>query len=171
MSLDKCARLLSGAASRISRFLQFIGGITLVLLMLLTAADVSMRYFLNRPISGAYELSMFMMSIVVAFSIGYCASRNEHVKVEILVGVFAPRTRAAIESVTWFLSTAVLALVAWQSALYSVSVFHDGATSPDLLIPTYPFMGVTALGTAVLCIVFLGQFLDSLARALKGRDQ
>ena len=171
MSLDKAARLLDRAASRISGFLHAMGGITLVLLMLLTAADVGMRYFLNRPISGAYELSMFMMAIVVAFGIGYCATRDEHVKVRILVDALSPRVRAVIDSITWFLSMFFLALVAWQSALYSKTVFHDGVTSPDLLIPTFPFMGVVAVGSAVLCIVFLAQFIDALSRSLTGESK
>ena len=168
MSLDNTARLLERAAGRISGFLHAIGGITLVLLMLLTAADVGMRYFLNRPISGAYELSMFMMAIVVAFGIGACATRDEHVKVEILVGALSPRAQAVAESVTWFLSTVFLALVTWQSALYSNTVFHDGTTSPDLLVPTFPFIGLIAVGAAVVCIVFLAQFLSALSRALGG---
>jgi len=168
MSLDNTARLLERAASRISVFLHAIGGITLVLLMLLTAADVGMRYLLNRPISGAYELSMFMMAIVVAFGVGYCATRNDHVKVEILVGALSPRARAVVESVTWFLSMVFLALVTWQSALYSTTVYHDGTTSPDLLVPTFPFIGVIAVGAAVVSLVFLAQFLDAVSRALKG---
>jgi len=171
MPLDKAARLLDRAASRISGFLHAIGGIALVLLMLLTAADVGMRYFLNRPISGAYELSMFMMAIIVAFGIGYCATRDEHVKVEILVGALPPRARAVVDSITWFLSMVLLALVTWQAALYSKTVFHDGTTSPDLLIPTFPFMGVVAVGSAVLCIVFLAQFIDALSRSLTGESK
>lgn len=167
MSSGTIARLLDRAARRISAFLHAIGSLTLILLMLLTAADVGMRYFLNRPVSGAYELSMFMMAVIVAAGIGYCASKDDHVKVDILVGTLPARARAAVDSVTWFLSTVFLALIAWQSALYSKTVYEDGTTSPDLLIPTYPFMGVVAVGTAVLCIVFLAQFLDALSRTLK----
>lgn len=168
MSLVKAAELFHRASCRISAFLHAIGGITLVLLMLLTGADVAMRYFLNRPISGAYELSNFMMAVIVAFGIGYCASKNEHVKVELLVGALPARAQAVIESATWFLSMVFLALITWQSALYSKDVFYDGATSPDLLIPTFPFIGVVCVGSAVLCLVFLAQFLDALSRALKG---
>jgi TRAP-type C4-dicarboxylate transport system permease small subunit len=168
LGLDKLARLLDRAARRISALLHAVGGLTLVLLMLVTAADVAMRYLANRPISGAYELSMFMMAIVVACGIGYCASRNEHVKVELLVGALPQRAQAVVGSMTWFLSTAFVALVTWQSAVYSNNVFHDGTTSPDLLIPNFPFIGAVALGSAVLCIVFLAQFLDALARALQG---
>jgi TRAP-type C4-dicarboxylate transport system permease small subunit len=168
MGLDKMARLLEKAGYRTSAFLNVIGAITLALLMLLTAADVAMRDVLNRPISGAYEISMFMMAIVVACGIGYCASRDEHVKVELLVGALPARAQAAIASLTWFLSAVFLGLMTWQCALYSIAVFHDGTTTPDLLIPTYPFIAIVAVGSAVLCVVFSAQFLDALSRALKG---
>ena len=168
MSLDKTARFLEKAGHRTSLFLNAIGAITLGLLMLLTAADVAMRDILNRPISGAYEISMFMMAIVVACGIGYCASRDEHVKVELMVSALPTRAQAVIATLTWFLSAVFLALITWQCALYSTTVFRDGTTTPDLQIPTYPFIAIVALGSGVLCLVFLAQFLDALSRALKG---
>ena len=56
----------------------------LLVMVLLTAADVGLRSFFNRPITSSYELSEILMGIFSPIALLYCAYTNSHVCVDIL---------------------------------------------------------------------------------------
>ena len=53
---------------RSSKFLNIVGGITLVLMMLLTVTDVVLRFF-GKPITGTYELMGYCGALVIGFAL------------------------------------------------------------------------------------------------------
>ena len=57
----------------LSRGLNIVGVSTLMVMMVLTVADVSLRYLINQPIPGAFELTEFLLVILASFGL---AARN-----------------------------------------------------------------------------------------------
>ena len=57
----------------------YIAGAALVALMLLTTADVAGRYFFNSPIDGVFDLTHFVVAIMVFLGLSYCGFRGAHV--------------------------------------------------------------------------------------------
>lgn len=60
----------------LSRLLNYIGMGAVVVIMLLTVADVLMRSLFNKPITGTEELTEYLMVAVVYFGLALCARRN-----------------------------------------------------------------------------------------------
>ena len=68
----------------ISKILNFIAGITLTLMMLLTVADVSLRAA-GHPIIGTYEIVALSLAIVIGFGIPKVSLDKGHVYMEFLL--------------------------------------------------------------------------------------
>jgi TRAP-type C4-dicarboxylate transport system permease small subunit len=135
--------------------------------MFLTAADVVLRYAFNRPIVGSYDLTEYMMAIMVSFGLAYCAFLKGHVRIDLLVGHLPPRFQAGIDSVTGLLGFLLFCLITWQSFVYMQLLSASGLESTVLLIPRYPFAGLVCLGSAFMTLILLSDFLESLAAAVK----
>jgi TRAP-type C4-dicarboxylate transport system permease small subunit len=166
MWLTKTADRLNKINRPIVHFLKNIAMGILASMMFLTATDVILRYLFNRPLTGAYELIEFMMSILVSFGIAYCAIEGGHVSVDLVVSLFSKRTQAIIGSITSLLSAGLFLLITWQNVLYIGENFHSRLESAVLLIPVYPFIGAVAIGSAALCLVLLMDFFHHLSEAV-----
>ena len=138
----------------------------LALMMLLTVADVTLRYFFNKPILGSYELTELMMAVLAAFTIGYAATLKAHVNVDLLVTRLPERFQAVIAIFTNLICVVFFALMLWRN-IYQSSVLREAnSASPALSIPIFPFFFIMGIGFGILSLVFLLHLLESLAKAL-----
>ena len=114
------------------------GGAVLLMQVLLTALDVSFRFFFDSPIAASYELSEIGMGIIAPVACLYCAFKNEHVSVDIIYD----RLPAAGQAFSRILSNIIVlvfaVLLTWQSWYQILEVKEMGVTSPMLGIPMWP---------------------------------
>lgn len=167
MWLSKAAYLLSKVVNPASRAINSVGVGVLALMMLLTAMDVSLRYLFNRPIPGSFELTAFMMAIVVSFGLAYTAVVRGHVNVELVVSRLPQRAQAVINSITGLISLGLFSLITWQCIMQAKTLFLGKLASEVLYIPVFPFLLVTGFGFAVLGLAFLVNLLNSVTQAVK----
>ncbi|MBW1911806.1 MAG: TRAP transporter large permease subunit [Deltaproteobacteria bacterium] len=153
---------------RICNAVNGAGASILVVMMLLTVVDVFGRYFLNRPVLGAYELTQFMVVIVVFFGMAYTAMKRGHVSLDLLLEKFPNRVRGFIETITNILSLSLFALIAWQSVLQANILRLKGEVSESLLVPVYPLLWIIAFGSVLLCVVILLDIRASLVKMAAG---
>jgi TRAP-type C4-dicarboxylate transport system permease small subunit len=144
------------------RIISSIAAAILVAMMLLTAMDVLLRYFFNRPIGGAMEITEYMMVILVSLGLAYCGFVKGHVSVEVLTSRFSPKGQSILNCITYFLSFGFFSLITWQSIKYIRLMFESNLVSAVLHIPTFPFIAMLSLGSFVFSLVLLADFLDYL---------
>lgn len=166
MWLNKLASVISRVAGKVSLVLHGIAMTVLVVMMLLTATDVILRKAVNRPIIGSFELTEFMMSVVVSFGLAYCCVLGRNVVIDLVVGRFAKRTQIFFDVVVSFIGFILICLIAWQSAEQSAILFNSKLTSGVLLIPVFPFPAFVAFGLALLAVALLANFLESLLKVV-----
>ena len=77
----------------LAKKLYWVAGTAIVAMMLLTCADVVLRYF-RRPIPGTYELVCFLGAAAVAFAMAYTSVEKGHVSVRFVVDLFHIKFRA-----------------------------------------------------------------------------
>ncbi len=167
MWLSKIADSLNRFIHPAARLLHSAGVSVLAILMVLTASDVTLRYVFNRPIVGSYDLTEYMMAIVVSFGLAYCAFFKGHVRVDLIISHFPQRLQATIDSITGLFGVILFSLITWQSFEYMALLFDSGLKSTVLLIPRFPFAGLVCLGSAFLAIVLLANFLEFLSQAVR----
>jgi len=167
MWLSKAADSLNKLAHPAARVLHSVGVSVLAALMVLTASDVTLRYVFNRPIIGSYDLTEYMMAVVVSFGLAYCALLKGHVRVDLVVSHLPQRVQVTIDSITGLLSLFLFSIITWQSFVYMKLLFDSGLESTVLHIPRFPFAALVGLGSAFLTIVLLGNFLEFLSKAVR----
>jgi TRAP-type C4-dicarboxylate transport system permease small subunit len=160
--LGKAADLLNRVARPISEWLHIVGVSIIAVMMFLTAGDVTGRYVFSRPITGAFDITQYMMAIVFAFTVSYCAITKGHVSVDFVVDRLSTKVRAIINCITTPLALVLFAFVTWQNILYIKVQFDTNIASAVLLIPRFPFVALLAIGFACLTLVLLAGFLTAI---------
>ena len=150
-------------ATDLARKLYWVAGAAIVAMMLLTCADVILRYF-RRPIPGTYELVCFFGAVAVAFAMAHTSVERGHVAVSIVVQLFPKKIQDLIESITNSLGFVLFALIAWQSMIYANDLHAYGEVSLTLQLPFYPFVYGIGFSAAAVCLVLLSDLFKSLMK-------
>jgi TRAP-type transport system small permease protein len=165
--LDRIGRLLEKGIFSLSRGLHRIGEVILVLMVLLTVSDVFLRYLFHRPILGSWEVTEYMMAVLVFACVGYTMVERGHVVVDLVITRLPPRVRALVECITSLVAFVFFAIVTWRNVLQAGVALRRSDVSAELFIPKSPFILFVAVGIGVLSLVLFAQFLESLAKAVK----
>jgi len=160
----KINNILRNVVYPLSRIINIFGSIILLGMMFITMVDVILRYLLNYPIPGAYELVQLMLVLVVFFGLAYTATQKGHIVVEILFLVLPKTVQAIIAIMTSILGIGIF-IVAVVSVVQLINVHVDShAVSGVLEIPLYPISIAVAFGIALLCLVLLTEMIDLLTK-------
>jgi len=136
----------------ISRILNIVGGVFLMIMMVLTVANIISRA-VYVPILGTPEIVGYALVIVVGFGLAYTALDDGHVTVELLVSRFSQRVQTIINIVISLLGIGVFAVIAWQSAMYGWKQTLLGEYAAVLKFPIPPLRYIFVFGCIVLCLV------------------
>lgn len=143
-----------------------VGVFILAFMMFLTATDVILRYFFNRPILGSYEISEFMMAALAAVTIGYAAKIDAHVNVDLISSRLPATIQRTLRVFTNLICVVFFGLMSWRN-FYQSKVLHDArSVSASLSIPESPFVLILAIGFGVTALVFFLKLLESIGKAL-----
>ena len=137
-----------------SRFLHGIAGVSLVCLMLLTCADVLLRFF-RHPIPGTYELVGFAAALAIGFALPYTSWLRGHVYVDSLVGWLPKAVRVVFHVATRLLAAGLFALLGWNLVRFGLDLRASGEVSPTLELKYYPVVLGVALASFVEVAVLL----------------
>lgn len=151
-----------------SRFFNWLAAGAVALMMMLTCADVFLRY-LRRPIPGTYEMVGLLGAVFISFSLAQTSLEKGHIAVDFLVQKLSARTQTAIECGNALISAGLFAMICWQSALYARSLQALKEVSLTLQMPIYPFVYGISIGCGMLCLVLLMRFLIT-ATEIAGRS-
>jgi TRAP-type C4-dicarboxylate transport system permease small subunit len=139
----------------------FVGMFLAIPLMLLTVGDVMGRSFFNKPIPGTFELSEYMLAVIVLLGAAYTQQVKGHVGVDFLTSRYSAKTQAVLQAVTTLAGLLIIAILAWQGYLEGI---HEKAVSDQLRVPQWPFKLLVAVGGLLLWLELL---LDFISSALK----
>jgi TRAP-type transport system small permease protein len=155
-----------------------IGATALAIMMFLTVFDVLGRAIggINwvhnittffKPIDGTTEITEFLMSILVVFGLGYMALHKGHIRVDLVLQYTSKKLTQWIDVYTFFFSSALYILITWQCWYNVTSKFNSGLTSATLLIPLYPFIFITMIGSGICALVLIRDFLKAVDEVKK----
>lgn len=119
----------------------FVAVLVLVLLMIITALDVSMRATLKLPIYGSVEIVTHLMVFLVFLGIPWYAYKNEHIQVD-LIGAWVKKSRKralVFGSLNYILMMLFSLAIVWQSIEYGMQLQETYLATMTLRIPRYPF--------------------------------
>ncbi|MDX1375817.1 MAG: TRAP transporter small permease [Burkholderiales bacterium] len=147
-----------------------IVALDLAAMMVLTFLDVSGRKLIASPIYGAYEVTEFMMGVLIFCALPLVTAREGHVTIDIM-DHFVPRgamtgQRIAIN----LISAAVLGVITWQLWVLSESHLHTNEVTMTLHIPHGPFTRAFSVLAGLATLACLAVAWDYVRGARVARD-
>ena len=162
MKLGKWLNQLDKFTKGFSRSLEWVGVIGILAMFLVNFIDVIGAKLFLWPLPGAPEVIGFSQILAIAPAIAFTLILGRHIRVEFILDRFPKRFRAAISSLSSFLSLILFVLIIWQSSLYGVSLQKAGEMGSTSYVPFYPFAHVIGLCCIPVCLAFLIEVLKSL---------
>lgn len=154
----KLVKIIKG----LSKGTNYLTMIAIVILMLLTVAEVLLRTTINQPILGVTELSEMMMAVLL-LGMAWCALEGKNIKVDVVMDKFPLFIQRVVDTLTLLASLVICAIIAWRG--YSASLFSKqfGVTYSLLKVPQFPFYWVLAFSFIVLCLAILVLMIETIA--------
>jgi TRAP-type C4-dicarboxylate transport system permease small subunit len=146
-----------GATLALSKVMDAIAGTVLVLIMLLTSADVVLRY-MGRPIPGTYDMVTLAAAFVIGFAIPRTSWDRAHVTVDLLVD-HIPRQRGAFHVVTRLFGLFFFSMLGWNLVKTGISFVRTGDSTQTLSLPFYPVCFALGVCAFVECIVLVSDLV------------
>jgi TRAP-type C4-dicarboxylate transport system permease small subunit len=153
---------MSGIERLVSRVSLLLAGACLVLMSLLTVADVVGRAF-GAPVAAATELTEILMVVTIFCALPVVTRRYEHISIEILDAVLPGMARRLATICTGILGAICLSLAAWRVWELAKRAHAGGDYTAYLEMPLAPIIAFIAL----MCLVLAGAFLMTAIRPPK----
>jgi len=148
--------------------LSYLGAVALFIMMLLTAADVAGRYLFNKPILGAFELTEFLVLILIFSFLAHAQAEKTHVSVDLLVGRLPKIWRTVIGFFNHAVCLALMGLFVWMTTIRAMELKEYAEASSNLGIPKYPFASFVVIGFAVLGLEYVRDLIKMANANKKG---
>ena len=160
---------------RLAEYMSITAGAAIIIMMLLSTADVLLRLggplyskykyeFLSfiQPIPGTYELVSFLGTVAAAFAIAHTSIKGGHVSVSLVTQLLAKKARTVIQIITNTLALLFFGLLAWRSILYAEELKRFGEVSMTLRLPYYPFVYGVAFASLIMGVVLITYIINGI---------
>ena len=151
----------------VSRKLNALSGVIVLILMALTTLDVIARYFFNSPIRGTYDASGLMALVIISFALAQTQLEKGHISITILTEIMPRRINCAVQAFIAFICLCASGVVSWQSWVYGISLAKVGEASQTDKIPFAPFSFIISIGFMVLCLILLLNTIENAKEGLR----
>ncbi len=138
-----------------------LGGCFLVIMIVLTCANIFLRQF-GLPIRGTFELMGFMGALIFALSLGYSSEKKEHIYVNILFHRLPIAFQRGAKLLSGLISLLFFGLLSFQLVKNGLNLKAVEEVSETLRVPYYPVVIVVALGTGFLSLQFIFELASTL---------
>jgi TRAP-type transport system small permease protein len=155
----------------LSNKLSYLGALALMVMMLLTSADVAGRYLFNKPITGAFELTEFLVLILIFSFLAPTQAKKTHVGVDLLVGRLPEKWQTIIGIFNHAVCLVLMGLFVWMTTMRAIELKEYVEASPNLGIPKYPFAIFVVIGFAVLALEYVRDLIRMAIVKKKGMQR
>jgi TRAP-type transport system small permease protein len=141
---------------------EIAGSVLLGGIIILIFVNVIFRYLFNQPLDFSQEMVEVILSLIAFWGIAICTSKKGHVAIDVIVKKFSHKIREIIDSVIYFLTTALFGIMTWRFFNYALN--NQESVTVILRLPKYIFIIVIGLTSIIITLLFLSQFIQILKR-------
>lgn len=147
--------------ARLERVLATVG---LVIIGLISLANVVVRYFTNASFAFTEEISVFLLVILTFAGASVAMRSNRHIRIAFLERLF-PRLRTPLILLQWLASVLVLSLVLWYGGQFAFEEYQWESESPGLGLPNWWYV----VWLPFLALLMLVRLTQMTVDRLRGR--
>lgn len=154
----------------VARLCALAGMLALVAFVLMTIADVLMRWLFNSPINGVADAGPLIVAIVAAAFFPLSLAGRHHVSIGFLGGLLGPRATVWLEAFASLVTGVFFILLAWQIVRYTIELRQLGQTTWVVQMPIAPWWMVVSFFILVCVAVQVSVVMAAFFRAMNRRD-
>lgn len=136
------------AAFRLEKLFNFTSGMVILVLMLLAVVQVLGRKVFNFPVRGYVDWVEFAMAIFAFLGIAYCQRLGGHIRMELVIGKLAGRSRWFFEIISTLVGLFIISVLMWYAYEHFLRAWQIGDSSMDIELPIWP-------GKLIVVIAFI----------------
>jgi len=149
---------------RLSEWMAYFGAASIMIMMFAVSADLFSRKLANSPIAGILEFTVLLLVIIGFLGLATTAVHGRHVRIDILLSLVGPRTRAIMEIFSLIITLSVGVLLAVYTGERAIISVQTGEFDMGLLrFPVWPSR-LAVFGGIALFDIYM--FLHLVARLL-----
>lgn len=140
----------------------------LLIMMLLGSADVIGRYFLGKPITGAFELTEILLAGIVYFALAYTQHVKGHIAVSLFYSLFPQKLKVRVGLFNSIISICIFGLISWRGIVTAISQWQQHRMISNLGWPHFLFQLFVPVGSLTMCLVLIVEMLQFVTEMSKG---
>lgn len=145
----------------------FVSLMTIVVMMMLTTADVILRYLFDRPILGSMEMTELLMVSVAGLSLAWCTLKSGHIRVDIITNMFSKKTNKTIDAINYILTGIICAFIVPALINRYIEGEKLDIRTYVLRIPEGPFVLLLTFGYFLTFLVLIVKTVKSIVEEKK----
>jgi TRAP-type C4-dicarboxylate transport system permease small subunit len=149
---------------RADAVLGIASAVLLMLMMVLTFADVVARYLLNRPIRGAFEITELALLVLIFAGLPLVSHADEHVTMDFIDRILPAWLADLWVRVAHAACAAIMFFLAWQVWIKASRISSYGDTTEVLRITVGPFVYFMAAMIALTGLVHVFKIFAPVLR-------
>ncbi|RLC36801.1 hypothetical protein DRH29_03750 [candidate division Kazan bacterium] len=147
---------------KISLVLLYIGMVALMVMMVFINIDIIGRYFFGRPIAGSPELVSFLLVVVSFFSLALSQFHKRHITITVIIDFFKPKTRACIDAMIALICAGFTFFIIWATWEQAISDIKSNAITSIMQLPVPPFKIAATFAAMFLFLAFMSDLVRSI---------
>jgi len=148
---SRLGALYHRALRSVVRGLAWVAGVSLMVMVLVTSAEVVLRVF-RLSMTGAYDIVKIAAALTMAAGLPYTTAIKGHVAIEYFFHKLGRRGRVVVDAGMRLVAIALFGLLAWGCVDYGNSLRLKGEVSMTLQLPIFwvPYVLAGSCGLVVL---------------------
>jgi len=157
-------RPLAWIDDAIARFEAAVLATGVVIMAVVSVANVVGRFVLGESLFFVEELNRFLVVLITFVGLGYAARMGRHIRMSALYDSLPDKARKVLMTVICLATSAAMFVLAWYAYGYVVSVYETGRIAAALRIPIYLTFVWVPIGFAITGIQYFLAAVANLTR-------
>ncbi len=148
-----------------ARLERVLATLALVIISLISLANVVVRYFTDASFAFTEEISVFLLVILTFAGASVAMRSNRHIRIGFAERMF-PRLRTPLILLQWLASVLVLGMVLWYGGQFALEEYQWESESPGLGLPNWWYVVWLPLLALMMLIRLTQMTIDRLCGRL-----
>lgn len=171
MTQARTWKTLNAILERTASIFYGFGSGVLAVLMVFTFVDVALRYFFSSPIKGDYEISSFMMVLVIPSGLALTALQKKHIRVDVFTQFLPKRVQAGLSSFAYLLTLGFIGFMIWQTGKYASLLIESGQQTTSIPVSEYPFVIILTIYLIVFALVVFRDLIGYVVQTVRRTEE
>lgn len=137
--------------------------------IVISSIQIISRFITQLSIGWSTDIMRMCFIYAVFSGIAYCAKRNEHINLDIVLALFPKKGRKIIETIILLVVLVFCLFLTWHGVLYAKSGLNQAAPFTQISMAYY--YSAIPVSTGIMSFYYAQLFVKDISSLIKGKEQ